>query len=281
MAQILKGAPVAAAIDAATAERSAALAERGIVPTIAILRVGEREDDVYYENAAAKRCGKLGINVVKFTLPATVSQQDVIDCVEKINSDDSIHGALIFRPMPKSLDEEAVRQSLRPEKDIDGITDISMAGVFTGTKSGFAPCTAQSCMEILKFYGIDPKGKKAVVLGRSLVIGRPVAMMLMEANATVTICHTRTENISIETKNADIVIAAVGRAKVAGEEYFRAGQVVLDVGMNALPDGKMCGDVDFEAAEKVVSAITPVPGGVGSVTTSVLLRHVVEAAERK
>lgn len=281
MAEILKGAPVAAQLDAETLLRAAALTEKGTVPTLAILRVGDRPDDVYYENAASKRCAKLGINTVKFTLPADACQSEVMEAVEKINSDDSIHGALIFRPMPKEIDEEAVRQALRPEKDVDGITDISMAGVFTGTKSGFAPCTAQSCMEILKFYGIDPKGKKAAVLGRSLVIGRPVAMMLMQENATVTICHTKTANIAEEAKSADIVITAVGRAKIAGADHFRPGQVVLDVGMNALPDGKMCGDADFDEAEKIVDAITPVPGGVGSVTTSVLLRHVVEAAEKK
>ena len=281
MAEILKGAPVAAAIDAETAERAAVLTAKGKTPTLAILRVGERPDDVYYENAASKRCAKLGINTVKFTFSADASQREVMDAVEKINTDDSIHGALIFRPMPKSIDEEAVRQALSPEKDVDGITDISMAGVFTGSERGFAPCTAQSCMEILKFYGIDPKGKKAAVLGRSLVIGRPVAMMLMAANATVTVCHTRTENIAEEAQKADIVIAAVGRAKICGADHFRQGQVVLDVGMNATDEGKMCGDVDFDSAELVVDAITPVPGGVGSVTTSVLLRHVVEAAEKK
>lgn len=280
MAVILKGAPVAAEIDKKTAEKAEMLKNSGIEPTLAILRVGEKPDDIYYENAAIKRCGKLGINATKITHSADVTQKELADCIAKINSDKNIHGLLMLRPLPKHIDESAICAMLNPEKDIDGITDASLAGVFTGSRVGYAPCTAQSCMEILSYYDIDPKGKNIFVLGRSLVIGRPVAMMLMEKNATVTIGHTKTVNTAELAKKADIIVAAAGRANIVDGSYLRDGQIVLDVGMNVDENGKMCGDVKFSDAESIVAGVTPVPGGVGSVTTSVLLSHVVQAAEK-
>lgn len=204
-----------------------------------------------------------------------------MEVIHQVNQDDKIHGVLIFRPLPKHLDEAAVIQALAPEKDVDGITDGSMVGVFAGTKQGFPPCTPQACMEILDHYGIDCTGKKAVVVGRSLVVGKPAAMMLLKKNATVTVCHTRTVDMPSVVKEADIVIVAAGRAGVVDDRYVSSGQTVIDVGINVNEEGKLCGDVAYDKVEPVVKAITPVPGGVGSVTTSVLVGHVVEAAMRK
>ena len=204
-----------------------------------------------------------------------------MDTIRQVNEDAGIHGVLIFRPLPKHLDEEAVIRALDPEKDVDGITDGSMVGVFAGREQGFPPCTPQACMEILDHYQIDCTGKKAVVVGRSLVVGKPAAMMLLKKNATVTICHTRTKDMPAVVKEADIVIVAAGRAGVVDDRYVSPGQIVIDVGINVNEQGKLCGDVAYDKVEPVVEAITPVPGGVGSVTTSVLVGHVVEAAMRK
>lgn len=280
MAQLLKGAEVVSALNDRIKSDVVALALRGATPTLAILRVGEKPDDLAYERGAMKRAETVGVAVKQILLPETVSQEELIAEIAKINADDTIHGCLMLRPLPKHIDDQRAREALLPEKDIDGITDGSLAGVFTGTKRGFPPCTAQACMEILNYYGIDPAGKSAVVIGRSLVIGKPVAMMLLQKHATVTICHTRTVDMPSVTKRAEILIVAAGRAGVVGAEYVSAGQIVLDVGINFNAEGKMVGDADFAAVEPIVGAITPVPGGVGTVTTSVLMAHVVEAAKR-
>ncbi len=281
MAEILKGGPVAAAIYDKLAADTAALKEKGITPTLAILRVGERPDDLSYEKGAVKRCDQTGVGVRSVVLPVDVDSETFDRTLTELNEDPAVHGILMFRPLPKQLDGEKARKMLAPEKDVDGCTDGSLAGVFTNTDLGFPPCTAQAAMEILHFYGIDPKGKKAAVIGRSLVIGRPVAMMLMHENATVTICHTRTKDVPAITRDADIVIAASGQMESVGADYLREGQVVIDVGIGWNEEkGKLCGDVKFEEAEPVVGRITPVPGGVGSVTTAILVSHVVEAARR-
>ena len=281
MAEVLKGMPVAKAISEELKARSEALQAKGVTPTLAIFRVGERDDDLSYERGAMKRAEQTGVAVKNVVLPADVDSETFFKALDDLNHDKTVHGILMFRPLPKQLDGEKARQMLAPEKDVDGCTDGSLAGVFANAKVGFPPCTAQAAMEILKFYGIDLKGKKAAVIGRSLVIGRPVAMMLMHANATVTICHTRTVDVPSITKEADIVIAASGQMESVGAEYVSAGQTVIDVGIGwNEAKGKLCGDVKFEEAEPVVAAITPVPGGVGSVTTAVLCKHVIEAAER-
>ena len=198
-----------------------------------------------------------------------------------MNRDPAVHGILLFRPLPKQLDGEKARKALVPEKDVDGCTDGSLAGVFTGTDWGFPPGTAPAAREILHYYGVDPEGKKAAVIGRSLVVGRPVAMMLMQENATVVNCHTRTKDVAAITRKADILVTASGQMESVGREYLREGQVVIDVGIGWNEEKKkLCGDVIFEEAEPVVARITPVPGGVGSVTTSVLVSHVAEAAKR-
>ena len=281
MAELLKGAAVVTALNEKMTKEIGELREKGVTPTLAILRVGERDDDISYEKGAMKRCETVGVAVKNVVLPADVAQDVLMQNVEALNDDTSVHGVLIFRPLPKHLDEEAVRNALKPAKDIDGITDGSLAGVFTGNNMGYAPCTAQACMEILDYYNIDCKGKRAVVVGRSLVVGKPAAIMLMGKNATVTVCHTRTVDMPAIVKNAEIVIVAAGKMESITSEYFSPGQVVIDVGINWNDEkGKLCGDVKFEDAEPIVSAITPVPGGVGTVTTSVLVSHVVEAAKK-
>ena len=280
MARLLKGAEVVSSLNERITTGAAALDVLGVRPLLALVRVGERADDVAYERGLMKRAETVGVSVRQFLLPETVSQEELLGVIRQINSDASIHGCLIFRPLPKSIDDERVRAALAPEKDVDGITEGSLAGVFSGTKHGFPPCTAQACIEILDYYGIETLGKTAVVIGRSLVVGKPVAMMLLQKNATVTLCHTKTADMPSVTRRADILIVAAGRAGVIGADYVSAGQTVLDVGINFTPEGKMVGDADFAAIEPLVGAVTPVPGGVGTVTTSVLMAHVVEAARR-
>ncbi|MBQ6540632.1 MAG: bifunctional 5,10-methylenetetrahydrofolate dehydrogenase/5,10-methenyltetrahydrofolate cyclohydrolase [Oscillospiraceae bacterium] len=281
MAEVLKGAPVAAKINETTAERAAALREKGVTPCIAILRVGEKPDDIFYENSAVKRADALGIKAVRVTLPVDVSEDDLIEKIKELNGDGTVHGVLMFLPLPKRMDGLRVRRTLSVDKDIDGITPGSMGGLYSGNGDGFPPCTARSCIEMIDYYGIPVSGKNAVVIGRSLVIGKPVSMMLLSKNATVTVCHTKTVDLPGIVKKAELVIAAAGRAMLVKADWLREGQTVIDVGLNVGPDGKMCGDVDFEKAKDIVDKITPPVGGVGSVTTAVLLSHVVEAAERQ
>ena len=281
MAEILRGKPVADAITEDIKKRSDILGEKGKIPTLAIVRVGENSADMAYERGAMKCSEKAGVSVERILLPEDANTAQVVTTVEKLNQDDAIDGVLIFSPLPKHIDEDQVRNTLAAEKDVDGIGDRAMAGVYSGTEIGYSPCTAQACIEILKHYNIHIKGKKATVVGRSLIIGKPVAMMLMKENATITVCHTRTENIQEEAKAGEIIIAAAGKAKMMTEEFMTENQVIIDVGINVDEEGNMCGDVDYQAGERIAKAITPVPGGVGSVTTSILMKHVIEAAEKK
>ena len=281
MAELYKGKPVADALKEKMAADVAALKEKGITPTLAILRVGERDDDLSYERGAMKTCDSVGVAVKNVVLPADVASDTFFETLDGLNNDPEVHGILMFRPLPKHLDGEKARKMLNPDKDVDGCTDYSLAGVFTNTALGFPPCTAQAAMEILDFYGVDCKGKRAAVIGRSLVVGRPAAMMLMHKNATPTICHTRTVDTPSVVREADIVIVCAGQMQAVGKEYFREGQIVIDVGIHYNEETqKLCGDVRFDEAEPIVAAISPVPGGVGSVTTCVLVSHVVEAAKR-
>ena len=281
MAKLLKGKDVAAALNAKSAQKAAALKEKGIIPVLAILRVGEKGDDISYEKGAMKRCSAAGVEVKNVVLPEDVSQEEFYQTIDDLNHDPSVHGILMFRPLPKYLDNEKARNAIAPEKDIDGCSDGSLAGVFTGNGRGFAPCTAEAAIAILEYYGIDITGKNAVIIGRSLVVGRPLAMMLMAKNATVTICHTRTQNMAEITRKADIVISCMGRIEILDSTFFSPGQTVIDVGITwSNEKQKVCGDCLFEEVEPVVKAITPVPGGVGAVTTSLLVKHVIEAAEK-
>ena len=281
MARLLKGKDVVEALNEKLGKQVEELKSKGITPTLGILRVGERPDDLSYERGALKRCEQVGGEVKVTALPEDVSEKEFFDTLDKLNNDITIHGILMFRPLPKHIDGEKARQLLRADKDVDGCTDLSLAGVFTNTKLGFAPCTAEAAMEILKYYNVPLSGKKVTVIGRSLVIGRPVAMMLMHENATVTICHTRTVDVPSITRNADIVVVASGQMESVGADYLSEGQTVIDVGISWNEEkNKLCGDVRFDEVESIVEAITPVPGGVGGVTTSILVKHVVEAAIR-
>lgn len=280
MAEHWKGAPVAQALTERLAARADQLKVQGIVPTLAIVRVGERPEDLSYERGALKRCEKVGIRVRQFALPKESSHGDLLEVIRQINADREIHGCLLFRPLPPQMDEEAICAALDPAKDVDGITAGSLASVFAGSGAGYPPCTAQACMEILNYYGCDLTGKRAVVVGRSLVVGKPLAMLLLGQNATVTLCHTRTADLAAECRRAEVLIAAAGRASMIGRDHLSPGQLVLDVGINVDEEGNLVGDVDFAAADAIVGAVTPVPGGVGAVTTSVLAAHVLQAAEQ-
>lgn len=277
-AEMLAGKPVTEAMDFRVKRDAEMLAAGGVIPTLAIVRVGKREDDISYERSVCKRAEAVGVAVRKISLPDDVPQEKLLASIEEINGDGLLHGALILRPLPAHIDDLAVCKSLAPKKDVDGITDESLASVFAGRSGGFFPCTARACMEILDFYGIDPAGKRAVVVGRSLVVGKPVAMMLLSRNATVTLCHTKTVDLPSVCREAEILVVSAGKAKMIGEEHIAPGQVIIDVGINLSSDGKLCGDVDFEAAIRTAGAITPVPGGVGTVTTGLLLKNTVKAA---
>ncbi len=279
MAQLMKGAPVAAAMTEQMAARTERLKQAGVTPTLCILRLGERPGDLVYERSAMKRCGKVGIDVREIVLPEGCTRERLLETIEQVNRDGAIHGLLMMRPLPVREDEDAARALLAPEKDVDGITAIAQSKVFTGAGAGYPPCTAQAVIEILDHYGVELAGRRAAVIGRSLVVGRPVAMMLMARDATVTLCHTRTEDLPEICRQADILVSAAGRAGLVTGAFTRPGQVIVDVGINVRA-GKLCGDVDFAAAEPLVGAITPVPGGVGAVTTAVLAAHVVQAAEK-
>ena len=291
MAKLLLGKEVTDALNANLMERTAALREKGVAPTLGIIRVGADPSDLSYEKGATARAALVGVEVKKFELPADATKEDVLAVIDQVNADASIHGVLMFRPLPKHLkaDQNEICNRLDPKKDVDCMTHMSNAGVFEGLKDlGYAPCTPAACMEILDFYGIDCKGKNAVVIGRSLVVGKPAAMMLMERNATPTICHTRTVNVADVCKKADIIVSAAGVLNSLTADFVSPGQIVIDVSINWDENkinakggkGGIAGDAKFDEVEPIVAAITPVPGGVGSVTTSVLMKHVVEAAEK-
>ena len=283
MPKLLLGRPVIKAIASDIRPRVKALNECGVTPTLAIVRVGENPDDLSYERTALKRAASLGITVQRIRLPENVSQLDLMTAIEKINADSTIHGCLMFRPLPSHLNEDMMCDALDPAKDVDGAGLGSLACVFAGRGAGYAPCTAAACLEMLDYYGIDPSGKHAVVVGRSLVIGRPVAMLLVERNATVTVCHSHTRNLDAMMRDADIVVLATGRARAYGARCFSEGQTILDIGINFDAAGAMCSDADFEAAASILGesgAITPVPRGIGGITTNVLMKNVVAAAEK-
>ena len=277
MAELLNGAEVAAALTEATREKVIRLETNSVKPTLAIVRVGENPGDIAYEKSAMKKCAESGVAVHNVVLPAECGQIEMLNVIELLNINNSIHGVLIFRPLPKHLDDDAIRAALSPMKDVDGITDASLAGVLTGKGYGFMPCTAQACIEILDFYGVTPEGKRVVVIGRSLVIGKPVALLLINRNATVTICHTRTKDLPSVCRNAEILVAAAGKAGIIGREHLAAGQTVIDVGVNVTEDG-IRGDVSSDDANEITAAFTPVPGGVGTVTPAVLVANVVNSA---
>jgi len=281
MSEILKGKPVAQALNDKIKDEAAAVKAKGIIPSIGIVRVGDRPDDIAYENNIKKSCEYTGINCRVFQAASDTSMEKYTDLIHNLNADYSIHGILPFRPLPKHLDEEVLKNIIDPKKDIDCVNPVNLQKVFSGETDGFAPCTPSAVMEILKYYNIPLKGENVVVIGRSLVVGKPLSMMMLSENATVTICHSRTVNIPDYTLRADIVVAAIGKARFLDEKYLSEKSVVIDVGINDSGNGKICGDVDYEAVRDKVKAITPVPGGIGSITTSILLKHVIIACRKQ
>jgi len=278
MSVIMKGSEVVAAMKEELLREVEELAAKGIVPQLAIIRVGARLDDLAYERGAMKRMESVGIHCSVVELPESIGQEEFEKEFSAVNSDPQVHGILLFRPLPRQLDEDRVRSMINPVKDVDCMSPVNSAKVFAGDESGFAPCTPEAVMEVLAHYGVDLKGKRVTLVGRSMVVGKPLAMLLLKQNATVTICHTRTMDLGATCRNAEVLIAAAGKAKMIPAEFVADNAVVVDVGINVGPDGTICGDVDYNAIALKASSITPVPGGIGTVTSSVLARHVVCAA---
>ena len=275
----LTGKPVVEYLRGNIKARVAELKERNIVPTILIIRVGNKEDDVFYERSILKNCSLLGIEGRVNELPKNVLMEELTKIIEDANDDNSIHGIMMFRPLPEHLNQKEILEKMNPKKDIDGMTPVSLEKIFEGDDSGFSPCTPKAVIEMLKYYDIPLQGSNVVVAGRSLVVGKPLAMLLLKENATVTICHSKTKNMSSITSNADIVVAAIGKAKFMNEEYFTKSSIVIDVGVNDDGNGKICGDVDYDNTFGKVKALSPPTGGVGTITTTILLEQAVKACE--
>ena len=273
---ILKGAEVSAKIK----EEVQGLLGRlnGQIPRLAIVRVGEKPDDLSYERGAMKKLASFGLEAQSYAFPEDISNEQFQEEFKKINENPDVTGILLLRPLPKQICQTDIENMMDPKKDLDGISPINIAKIFAGDASGFAPCTAEAVVEMLKANHIEIAGKRAVIVGRSMVVGKPLAMVLMKENATVTVCHTRTIDLPGTCQSGEILIAAAGKAKMINGDYVRQEAVVIDVGINVDEDGKLCGDVDFQSIQEKASMTTPVPGGVGTVTTAVLARHLVLAA---
>lgn len=280
MADILmKGAEVNAAMKERMINRVDALKKKGVQPVINIVRIGNRSDDLAYERGARKRMESVGVEMKITELPEDISQADFVKAFRKVNEDKTVHGIMLFRPLPKHLDESEIASIINPIKDVDCMSPVNIAKVFMGDEGVFAPCTAKAVMEMLVHYEVDLSGKNVAIVGRSMVIGKPLAMLMLKKNATVTVCHTRTVDLAEKCRRADVVVAAAGRAGMITGDMISRGIVVVDVGININEEGKLCGDVEFESVEPQASYISPVPGGVGGVTSSVLASHVIKAAE--
>ena len=280
MGQVIKGKPVADAITAELQKDVEALKAQGIMPKLKIVRVGAREDDLAYERGALTRMEKCGIIAEVLELPVDIEQADFVKELKAVNDDPSVHGILLFRPLPKHLDMEEIKFVVDAVKDVDCMNPLNAEKIFEGDKTGYPPCTSQACVEILDHYGVELKGTKVAVIGRSMVVGKPLAMLLLDKNATITICHSRTTDLPAVCRENDVVVAAVGRAEMVKGDFIKEGAVVVDVGINVNAEGKLCGDVKFDECVDKASMITPVPAGVGSVTTSVLAKHVVKACKQ-
>lgn len=276
MAEILKGKPVVEALRKNIKEETEGYKEKGIVPTIGIVRVGARADDIAYEKSVLKNCQEVGIAAEVFELDSNISMSDFSKEFSLINDRQDIHGILLFRPLPEQLDINKIQLMISPEKDIDCMHPDNLRKVFEGDEKAHYPCTPEAVVEILKYYDIPLRGSNIAVVNRSMVLGKPLSMMLIKEDATVTICHSKSVDIPQITRNADIVVTGVGKPNFFTENYFSNKNVVIDVGINYV-ENKMCGDVAFDEAEEVVKAITPVPGGVGTVTSTILLMHVIKA----
>ncbi len=279
MTHILSGKEVAAKIKDEISKDVASLNEKGKVPKLTIVRLGEKSNDLSYEKGLTKNCEKLGIICEVLKLSESISTEGLKAEIERLNDDNSVHGVLIFRPLPGQIDSEAIALTLSPKKDVDCMTPLNLEKIFEGRFSGFSPGTPQACMEILRHYEIGLEGKNVVIINRTMVLGKPLSMMMLSENATVTLCHSKTKNLSEITKRADIVVTALGRARMIGEEYLNPDSICIDVGVSSDADGKICGDLDFDNLNGKVKMMTPVVGGVGAVTTGLLLRNVVKASK--
>lgn len=251
------------------------------VPKLAIVRVGENPDDMSYERGATKKLKSFGLDVASYVFPQDVSDEAFKKAFKDINEDDEVTGILLLRPLPRTINEKDIENMIDPKKDLDGISPINIAKVFAGDTTGFSPCTAEAVIEVLKAYDIELTGKRVTVVGRSMVVGKPVSMLLLKENATVTMTHTRTVDLKKTCSDAEIVIAAAGRAKMLNSDYCGQDAVMIDVGINVDENGKLCGDVDYATLDGKASAATPVPGGVGTVTTAVLAKHLIQAAKMR
>jgi methylenetetrahydrofolate dehydrogenase (NADP+) / methenyltetrahydrofolate cyclohydrolase len=277
-AKLLTGKEVAQKMEVEIQADVAALKARGINPTLKIMVVGDAADSLAYANSAKKMAEKNGLACDIEQLPGTTTQDEFIAVLKQRNADKKVHGIIVMRPLPKQISEEVIKYILAAEKDIDCFSPVSAGKVMAGDLTGFPPATPQAVMEILRFYNIPMKGQEAVIIGRSMVVGKPNAMLLLNENATVTLCHSKTTDLPAVCRRADILVAAIGKAKMITKDYIKPGATVIDVGINVEGD-KLYGDVDTEAAKEVAGAITPVPGGVGAVTTRVLIKHVIKAAK--
>lgn len=251
------------------------------VPKLAIVRVGENPDDMSYERGATKKLKSFGLDVASYVFPQDISDEDFKKAFKDINEDDEVTGILLLRPLPHTINEKDIENMIDPKKDLDGISPINIAKVFAGDTTGFSPCTAEAVIEVLKAYDIELMGKRVTVIGRSMVVGKPVSMLLLKENATVTMTHTRTVDLKKTCSDAEIVIAAAGRAKMLNSDYCGQDAVMIDVGINVDENGKLCGDVDYATLDGKASAATPVPGGVGTITTAVLAKHLIQAAKMR
>ncbi|WP_295251469.1 bifunctional 5,10-methylenetetrahydrofolate dehydrogenase/5,10-methenyltetrahydrofolate cyclohydrolase [uncultured Catenibacterium sp.] len=251
------------------------------VPKLAIVRVGENPDDMSYERGATKKLKSFGLDVASYVFAQDISDEEFKKAFKEINEDDEVTGILLLRPLPRTINEKDIENMIDPKKDLDGISPINIAKVFAGDTTGFSPCTAEAVIEVLKAYDIELTGKRVTVVGRSMVVGKPVSMLLLKENATVTMTHTRTVDLKKTCSDAEIVIAAAGRAKMLNSDYCGQDAVMIDVGINVDENGKLCGDVDYATLDGKASAATPVPGGVGTVTTAVLAKHLIQAAKMR
>ena len=274
--QVLKGAQVSAGIKEEVQEQLKRL--DGYMPKLAIVRVGENPDDMSYERGAMKKMDSFGLGVQSYVFDGDISDSEFKAEFAKINDDKEIDGILLLRPLPKQIKEADIEKMIDPGKDLDGISPVNIAKVFAGDSTGFAPCTAEAVVEVLKANEIPISGKRVTIVGRSMVVGKPLAMLMLKENATVTVCHTKTKDLPGTCKNGEILVAAAGRARMLDGNFVGRDAVVIDVGINVDEDGKLCGDVDFESIQDLASMATPVPGGVGAVTTAVLAKHLVRAA---
>ncbi len=278
MAQIIDGKKVSAEVKARVASEVASLKEKGVTPGLAVIIVGDDSASQVYVRNKEKACAETGMYSEKYALPAETTQEELLNLVKELNGKKEISGILCQLPLPSHLNSDIVINAIDPIKDVDAFHPVNVGKIMIGDYA-FLPCTPAGVMELIKSAGVDPEGKNCVVVGRSNIVGKPMAMLLLHKNATVTICHSKTVNLAEITKQADILVAAVGRAKFITGDMIKPGAVVIDVGMNRDENGKLCGDVDFESAEKIAGAITPVPGGVGPMTIAMLMENTLTAAK--